>query len=158
MAKRPANASRFDPYKNFKFRVKWEGRYVAGFREASVKPAGQRAATPRLRGLRKYTSITLKRGYTTDAAFQKWVDAVEHRGPGRNILVEQRDRAGKAVSAYAIDGSRPVKFQGVANLDATANEVVIEVLTLESEGLASAPADRRVPPGVRKSRPRSRRA
>jgi hypothetical protein len=24
------NAQRFDPYKNFKFRVKWDGRYVAG--------------------------------------------------------------------------------------------------------------------------------
>jgi phage tail-like protein len=158
MAKRPANASRIDPYKNFRFRVKWEGRYVAGFREASVKPVRQRAAAPKLRGLRKYTSITLKRGYTTDSAFQKWVDAVRHRGPGSNVLVEQRDEAGKTVSTYAIDGSRPVKFQGVANLDATANEVVIEVLTLESEGLASAPAGRRVRSGVRKSPPRGRRA
>src|ERR687898_1123651 len=24
------NPHRFDPYKNFKFRVKWDGRYVAG--------------------------------------------------------------------------------------------------------------------------------
>ncbi len=24
------NPHRFDPYKDFKFRVKWEGRYVAG--------------------------------------------------------------------------------------------------------------------------------
>ena len=30
MAQFTVNSSRFDPYKNFKFRVKWDGRYVAG--------------------------------------------------------------------------------------------------------------------------------
>jgi hypothetical protein len=30
MAQFSVNAQRFDPYKNFKFRVKWDGRYVAG--------------------------------------------------------------------------------------------------------------------------------
>ena len=30
MAPFTANPRRFDPYKNFKFRVKWDGRYVAG--------------------------------------------------------------------------------------------------------------------------------
>lgn len=140
MAKRSANTGRLDPYKNFKFRLKWDGRYVAGFREASVKPAQQRAAAPKLRGLRKFTSITLKRGYTTDTAFSKWAGAVKHRAPGSNVVVEQLDDAAKVVETFGIDASRPVKFQGVPDLDGTANEVVIEVLTLESEGLAAAPA------------------
>jgi phage tail-like protein len=30
MAQFSVNATRFDPYKNFKFRVKWDGKYVAG--------------------------------------------------------------------------------------------------------------------------------
>ena len=30
MAQFTVNAQRFDPYKNFKFRVKWDGKYVAG--------------------------------------------------------------------------------------------------------------------------------
>ena len=30
MAQFTVNATRFDPYKNFKFRVKWDGHYVAG--------------------------------------------------------------------------------------------------------------------------------
>ena len=30
MAQFSVNAQRFDPYKNFKFRVKWDGKYVAG--------------------------------------------------------------------------------------------------------------------------------
>ena len=158
MAKRPANTGRFDPYKNFKFRVKLGGRYVAGFREASVKPVRMPAPRAKLVGLRKFASITLKRGYTANSAFRQWVGEYRQGGPARNVVVEQRDEAGTTVATYAIDGSRPVKFQGVPDLDATANEVVIEVLTLESAGLASAPAGRRVPPGLRKSPPRGRRA
>ena len=30
MAQFTVNPTRFDPYKNFKFRVKWDGRFVAG--------------------------------------------------------------------------------------------------------------------------------
>ena len=30
MAEFPVNPTRFDPYKDFKFRVKWDGQYVAG--------------------------------------------------------------------------------------------------------------------------------
>src|SRR3712207_7417930 len=30
------NQRRFDPYKNFKFRVKWDGRYVAGVSKVSA--------------------------------------------------------------------------------------------------------------------------
>ena len=36
MAQFSVNASRFDPYKNFKFRVKWDGAYVAGISKVSA--------------------------------------------------------------------------------------------------------------------------
>ena len=36
MAQFTVNAQRFDPYKNFKFRVKWDGRYVAGVSKVSA--------------------------------------------------------------------------------------------------------------------------
>ena len=36
MAQFTVNAQRFDPYKNFKFRVKWDGRYVAGVSKISA--------------------------------------------------------------------------------------------------------------------------
>jgi phage tail-like protein len=35
MAEFPVNPTRFDPYKNFKFRVKWDGKYVAGVSKIS---------------------------------------------------------------------------------------------------------------------------
>lgn len=36
MATFTVNASRFDPYKNFKFRVKWDGRFVAAVSKISA--------------------------------------------------------------------------------------------------------------------------
>ena len=36
MAQFSVNTTRFDPYKNFKFRVKWDGRYVAGVSRMSA--------------------------------------------------------------------------------------------------------------------------
>ena len=36
MAQFTVNAQRFDPYKNFKFRVKWDGQYVAGISKVSA--------------------------------------------------------------------------------------------------------------------------
>lgn len=36
MAEFTVNPERFDPYKNFKFRVKWDGRYVAGASKISA--------------------------------------------------------------------------------------------------------------------------
>ena len=36
MAQFSVNATRFDPYKNFKFRVKWDGHYVAGVSKVSA--------------------------------------------------------------------------------------------------------------------------
>ena len=36
MAQFSVNAQRFDPYKNFKFRVKWDGNYVAGVSKVSA--------------------------------------------------------------------------------------------------------------------------
>jgi hypothetical protein len=36
MVEFPVNPQRFDPYKNFKFRVKWDGRYVAGISHVSI--------------------------------------------------------------------------------------------------------------------------
>lgn len=35
MAEFSVNPKRFDPYKNFKFRIKWDGRYVAGISKIS---------------------------------------------------------------------------------------------------------------------------
>ena len=93
MAQFSVNAQRFDPYKNFKFRVKWDGRYVAGRqqgRRAQAHDRGGRA--PRGRrpelaaasrpGAPSTKPITLERGVTHDTEFEKWANKVWNFGSG----------------------------------------------------------------------------
>ena len=69
------NTERFDPYKNFKFRIKWDGRYVAGISKISALKRstelvnhreGGDPSTDRISpGRTKFEPITLERGVTT---------------------------------------------------------------------------------------------
>ena len=96
---------RFDPYKNFKFRLKWDGRYVAGVSELTVglSPTaetvmvGKGAGSPRidkLPGRIKYGPVILRRGITNDPAFRNWVNKVKHFGAafGENIAGSDPNR------------------------------------------------------------------
>jgi hypothetical protein len=64
MAQFSVNAQRFDPYKNFKFRVKWDGRYVAGVSKVGASSAAPsrsstaKGATPPLRASRRAAPST----------------------------------------------------------------------------------------------------
>ena len=80
MAKFTVNPQRFDPYKNFKFRVKWDGRYVAGISKVSAlkrttevvehREGGDPSSARRSPGRTKYEAITLERGVTHDKDFR----------------------------------------------------------------------------------------
>ena len=82
MAQFSVNASRFDPYKNFKFRVKWDGRYVAGVSKVSSlkrttevvehRVGGDPSTSHKSPGRTKYEAITLERGVTHDVAFERF--------------------------------------------------------------------------------------
>ncbi len=82
MAQFSVNASRFDPYKNFKFRVKWDGVYVAGVSKVSAlkqtteviehREGGDPSTVRKSPGRSKHEPITLERGVTHDPAFQQW--------------------------------------------------------------------------------------
>jgi phage tail-like protein len=76
-----ATRSRFDPYNNFKFRVKWDGRYVAGISKVSAlkrstevvtyREGAAPSSTRKLPGRTGYEAITLERGITHDNAFEE---------------------------------------------------------------------------------------
>ena len=78
------NPQQFDPYKNFKLRVKWDGRYVAGIskvggleRTTEVvkhREGGDPANTRKLAGRANCEIITLERGVTCDTEFEKWAN------------------------------------------------------------------------------------
>jgi T4-like virus tail tube protein gp19 len=126
---------RFDPYKNFRFRVKFEGRVVAGASKVSGLPA-----TPHGTGVNKFEPITLERGLTQDTAFQSWASKAG-RGVGKpvkpvleDLVLEEYDETGHLRQAWKLLGCWASTFQSVPELDGKANSLVIEALVLQNEG------------------------
>ena len=86
MAQFVVNASRFDPYKNFKFRVRWDGRYVAGISKVSAlkrttevvkhRDGGDPSSSRKSPGRTEFDAITLERGVTHDTDFEAWAAKV----------------------------------------------------------------------------------
>src|SRR4026207_1355723 len=155
MAQFSVNAQRFDPYKNFKFRVKWDGRYVAGISKVSslkrttevVKhgDGGDHSSTRKAPGRTEYEAITLERGVTHDVEFERWANKVCTRGAGRgaevslkdfrkDIIVEMYNEAGQLVIAYKVYRCWVSECQALPELDANANAVAIQHIKLENEG------------------------
>lgn len=155
MAKFTVNASRFDPYKNFKFRVKWDGRYVAGVAKVGAlkrstevvehREGGDPSTSRKSPGRTKYEAITLERGVTHDTEFEKWANKVWNFGSGlgaevslkdfrKDIIIEVYNEAGQVVLAYKVFRCWVSEFQAQADLDANANAVLIQTLKLENEG------------------------
>jgi phage tail-like protein len=155
MAQFTVNATRFDPYKNFKFRVKWDGRYVAGVskvgglrRTTEVvehREGGDPSTSRKSPGRTKYESITLERGVTHDQEFEQWANKVWNFGSGlgaevslqsfrKDLIVELYNEAGQLVIAYKVFRAWVSEYQALPDLDANANAVAIQHLKLENEG------------------------
>ncbi len=155
MAQFSVNPSRFDPYKNFKFRVKWDGRYVAGISKVSAlkrttevvkhREGGDPSSTRKSPGRTEFEAITLERGITHDAEFEKWANKVWNFGAGlgaetslkdfrKDLIIELYNEAGQIVMAYRVFRAWVSDFQAQADLDANANAVLIQSIKLENEG------------------------
>lgn len=149
------NPTRFDPYKNFKFRVKWDGRYVAGVSKVSSlkrstepiehRQGGDPSTIRKSPGRTKYEPITLERGVTHDVEFEKWANKVWNFGAGlgseaslkdfrKDIILEIYNEAGQPVIAYKIYRCWVSEYQAMPDLDANANAVAIQTIKLENEG------------------------
>ncbi len=155
MAQFSVNAQRFDPYKNFKFRVKWDGRYVAGVSKVSGlkrttevvkhREGGDPSSTRKSPGRTEYDAITLERGVTHDIDFEQWANKIWNYGAGlgaevslgdfrKNIILEVYNEAGQLVLAYKIYRCWVSEYQALPDLDANANAVAIQHIKLENEG------------------------
>jgi phage tail-like protein len=155
MAQFSVNAQRFDPYKNFKFRVKWDGRYVAGVSKVSAlkrstevvehREGGDPSTARKSPGRTKFEAITLERGVTHDTEFEKWANKVWNFGSGlgaevslkdfrKNVIIELYNEAGQLAIAYKVFRAWVSEFQSLPDLDANANAVAIQHLKLENEG------------------------
>jgi phage tail-like protein len=155
MAQFTVNPQRFDPYKNFKFRVKWDGRYVAGVSKVTGlkrttevvkhREGGDLSTSRKSPGRTDYEAITLERGVTHDREFEQWANKVWNYGSGlgsevslkdfrKNITIELYNEAGQVAIAYSIFRCWVSEFQALPDLDANANAVAIQHIKLENEG------------------------
>jgi phage tail-like protein len=143
-----AAAKRFDPYKNFKFVVKFDNKIVAGVSKVSGLKKSTSRKSP---GRTEFDAITLERGVTADREFERWANQVwffEAQAPGesslgsfrRNITIELRNEAGQPVLTYLVSRAWVSEYQALSDLDANANAVAIEHIKIEHEGFKRDPA------------------
>ena len=151
------NADRVDPYKTFKFRIKWDGKYVAGVSKVSAlvrttqvvthREGGDPSASHKSPGQTDFAPITVERGVTHDPAFEQWANMVfNYTGSGvpgpqisladfrKDIVIELYNEAGQLVLAYKVYRCWPSEFRAVADLDADGNGVAFQTLVLQNEG------------------------
>lgn len=153
MAQFTDNAQRFDSYKNFNFRVKWDGRYVAGMSKVSAlkrstevveyREAGDFSSSRKFPGRAEFEAITLEHGVTHDPEFEKWANMAWNDGSGlgtdesckdfhKDLIIELYDEGGQLVVAYKVFRCWVSEFQALPDLDA--NAVAIVLMKLENEG------------------------
>ena len=149
------NPQRFDPYKNFKFRVKWDGKYIAGISKigplkkitevVTHREAGDPNTSRKSPGTTEFEPIILERGVTHDTEFEKWANKVWNFGAGlgaesslkdfrKDIIIELYNEAGQLAIAYKVYRCWVSEFQSLPELDANANTMAIQYIKLENEG------------------------
>lgn len=151
MAQFTVNATRFDPYKAFMFRVKFDGQYVAGLSKMSAlkrstdpvvhREGGDPSHERKSPGKTKFDAITLERGVTHDLAFEAWANLVHSLGAPmalknfrKDIVVDVFNEADQKVLSYMIYRCWPSEYQALPALDAATAGVAIQTLKLELEG------------------------
>jgi phage tail-like protein len=152
MAEFTVNPTRYDPYKFFNFRVKWDGVYVAGLSKMSAltrttepvshRVGGDPSHDRRSPGLTTYTSVTLERGVTHDTRFEAWANKVaSYKAPGislpdfrKDIIVDLFNEAGQLVMSYHLYRCWVSEYTALPALDAATAAVAIQSIKIETEG------------------------
>jgi phage tail-like protein len=153
MAQFNVNTNRFDPYKNMKFRVKWDGKYVAGVSKVSALKRSTEVVTHREGGdpstsrvspsVWKFEPITLERGVTHDLEFENWANliystngdaAISLLNFRKDLIIELLNEQGVVAKAYKVYRCWVSEYQTLPELDANAHAVAIEHMVLQNEG------------------------
>ena len=155
MAQLVAKPNRYDPYKNFKFKVKWDGRYVAGISKVGAlkrstelvehREGGDPSTSRKSPGRTKYEAISLERGVTHDTEFERWANKVWNFGAGfgvessladfrKDVIIDVFNEAGQRVLSYKVYRCWVSDYQALPDLDANANAIAIQTIKLENEG------------------------
>ncbi len=155
MAEFVINATRLDPYKNFKFKFKMDGRYVLGVSKitalkrttevVSFRDGGDPSTDRKSPGRTKFEAITLERGVTHDTDFEAWAAKVWQVGAGlgaevslldfrKDIIIDFFNEAGQLALSYTVYRCWVSEYQALPDLDANANAVAIQHIKIECEG------------------------
>lgn len=162
MATLVAKPNRYDPYKNFKFRVKFgtSPEYVAGISKVGAlkrttevvehREGGDPSTSRKSPGRTKYEAITLERGVTHDTAFEDWARKVWNFNASddgkkggqassladfrKEVIIDVFNEAGQKVISYTVHRCWVSEYQALPDLDANANAIAIQTIKLENEG------------------------
>ena len=150
MAQFTVNATRFDPYKAYMFRVKWDNQYVAGLSKMSAlkrstapvvhREGGDPSVDRKSPGKTSYDAVTLERGVTHDTAFEEWANLVHSleapmslKNFRKDIVVDVFNEAGQKVLSYQLLRCWVSEYQPLPALDSNSAAVAIQTLKLEIE-------------------------
>jgi len=147
------NTNRFDPYKNMKFRIKWDGRYVAGVSKISAlkrstevvshREGGDPSSSHHAPSVWKFEPITLERGVTHDPEFEAWANLVYSQDGDRamslknfrkDLIIELLNEQGVVAKAYKVYSCWVSEYQALPELDANGKAIAIEHMVLQNEG------------------------
>ncbi|MBA3037037.1 MAG: phage tail protein [Desulfobacterium sp.] len=147
------NTHRFDPYKNFKFRVKWDGKYIPGITKISpltritetvIYREGGDASNYRLSpGTTKFEPIVIERGLSHDTSFEDWANMVfsldGDSGTSllhykKDIVIDLFNLQGVKVMAFIVYRCWVSEYQSLPELDSNGKCIAIEKIVLQHEG------------------------
>jgi phage tail-like protein len=144
-----------DPYEELNFRVKWDGKYVAGVSKVSAlkrtvevveyRDGGEPDTSRKLPGRTVYDAITLERGVTNDTTFEQWANEVggvangtvtgaSPNGFRKDVVIDLYNGAGQLVKSYKVYQCWPSEYGALPSLDSNGNAIAIENIKLENEG------------------------
>jgi phage tail-like protein len=152
MARMNPSTNRFDPYRNFRFKVKWDGQYVAGLSKMGAlrrttemvefREAGENITSRKLPGKTSYQAVTLEAGVTYDTSFEDWANLVNDfashsitslREFRKNITVDVYNESGLKALSFNLYRAWVSEYQALPDLDAGANAVAITTIKIEYE-------------------------
>lgn len=147
------NVKRYDPYRNFKFRIKWDGKYVAGVSKVTAlkkttevvefRQGGDSSVVYKLPGKTKYEAITIEAGLTHDPTFEEWANLVNNiqgdkamslKDFRKEIEIEVLNEQGNIAMKYNVHRCWVSEYQSLPDLDANANAVALMHVKIENEG------------------------
>jgi phage tail-like protein len=153
MAKFPVNTHRYDPYKNFKFRIKFDNKYVAGLTKISpltrttevieFREGGNPSSLHKIPGRTRFAPVKLEEGVTHDPSFESWANTIYNmqgdaatslKNYRKDLILELLNEQGVVVMAYKLYRCWVSEYQALPELDANSSRVAIRSIRIENEG------------------------